>query len=114
MSKRIQKDFQTIFSEYITTSLRPSDYIVGTYTNEGLKTDQDQLIFLELLLVPKEFTDYEQEITVKRKIQDETGIEREIEEDFTVTVHNKLQDGDRLILIKKEGGQQYLVIGRCQ
>lgn len=94
MSTKIANDFKTIISEY-SDFQRPVDYVIGTYTNNGVYIDQDNVIFLQALIVPKEYTDYQ--------VQTSEG---------EITIYNALKNGEKIILLRKIGGQQYLVLGR--
>lgn len=60
----------------------------------------NQLILPEsVLVVPKSLTNYSLEIT------DETG-------DKTITVKNALKVGDKVALLRKQGGQSYFILDR--
>lgn len=52
-----------------------------------------------LLIVPERLTNY----SVKTKIDDETK---------TITIYNALSVGDKVALIRKQGGQSYYILDR--
>lgn len=76
------------------------DLIYATYTEYGLQLDNKPMkIDLDMVDVPKHLTDYRVKIELN-------GLEQE------AIIKNKLEPGERVAVIKKQGGQQYSIIDR--
>lgn len=83
-------------------SSKPSGVYFGTVINSRpLKINVEQKLTLESaqLILVRNVTDYNVEMTVA-------------EEQQVVTVHNGLVNGDRVILLRVQGGQKYVVFDR--
>ena len=81
---------------------KPSDFCFGKVTSTSpLKISVEQRMTLgsAQLVLTKSVTDYKIQIT-------DDGEKKEI------TIHNALQTGDEVILLKQKGGQKYLVLDR--
>ena len=80
---------------------QPSDFCFGKVTStKPLKISVEQKMTLGAaqLILTRNVTDFKMNIT--------DGSKKEI------TIHNALQIGDEVILLKKKGGQKYLVLDR--
>lgn len=80
----------------------PSDFIFGTVRSASpliVTIDQKLELTSNFLLLTSNVSDCEVKITSASGEQ-------------TVIVHNGLQNGDRVILIKQKGGQKYIVLDK--
>lgn len=83
----------------------PSTFVYGMVIRAEpveIQIDGDNKLILskEFVVLPEQFTDHEVEILDggKRKIK----------------ILNALKDGERVVLIRQQGGQKYLVVGRTE
>lgn len=97
---------------------RQCDYMVGTVTSENpLKIRVSQNIELEeeFLHLSRNVTDFEIKITMKEQdvyhvthsVPSLTWIDKQ-----EITVHNALKEGEKVLMLRKTGGQEYIVIDR--
>lgn len=90
---------------------KPCDYTIGTVTSASpLKIKVSQTLELEedFLHLARSVTDYETEITVK-------DWNTEIASNHThkkIVIHSALKKGEKVLMIRKAGGQDYIVIDR--
>lgn len=81
----------------------PCDVIPGVVTGEApltVQIDQKTILFNSQLLVPKRLTDHTETMVLP-----EAG-------EVNVTVKGELKAGEKVLMIQKKGGQQYLIIDR--
>lgn len=81
----------------------PCDIIPGVVAGTAplaIRIDQKTTLFSKQILVPRHLTDHS-----------ETMVLPELGE-VSVTIKGALQAGERVLLLQKRGGQQYLVIDR--
>lgn len=82
---------------------QPCDFCFGKVTSVSplaISIEQKMTLGAAQLILTRNVTDYQTRITT------------EGEQTKTVTVHNALKTGDEVILMKKKGGQKYLVLDR--
>lgn len=110
---------------------RPCNYIIGTVTSESpLKIKLSESDGLELeedfLHLARNVTDFETEITVKSEYDWKTqpraggsGAAAYASHDHDIIlkkkkiwIHNALKKGEKVLLIRKWGGQDYIVVDR--
>lgn len=105
---------------------KPSDYVTGVVTGTSpLKIKVSQTLELEddFLLLSRSVTDYETEVSIpesagwKTMKNDGDGSLGEHKhgiaiEKRKITVHNALEAGEKVLMIRKSGGQKYIVIDR--
>lgn len=74
-----------------------------------------------LLIVPEHLTDYDVEVTIDWSTSSESGGSGEssfsshrhtLTGKKTMTVHNALKVGDKVALLRKQGGQSYFILDR--
>ena len=90
----------------------PSDFIYGTVKSASpliVTIDQKLELTSGFLLLTSNVSDYEVKITVDMKTDDG---EHSVSGEQTITVHNGLENGDKVILIKQKGGQKYIVLDK--
>ena len=80
---------------------------------EPLKVQINPKLTLEdnFLIVPKIFSDYEQTVEFDKEIEQDGEIIT-VQEEKIVTVKNKLQNGEQIVLLKIQGGKKYLILER--
>ena len=104
---------------------QPSDFYFGKVTSaKPLKilVEQKMTLGAAQLVLTRNVTDYNLNVTVNTStdtsldvlIEDGTNLlhKHNIKGKSTVKVHNALQVGDEVILLKQKGGQKYLVLDR--
>lgn len=82
---------------------RPCDFVFGTVESGQpicIRINQKITIGERFLCVPKELTDHEVELS------------KQGEETVKYMIHNGLKKGESVVLLRKEGGQSYLILGR--
>lgn len=96
--------------------------VLGT-TPLQILMEQKLVLGKEQLILPRNMTDYEISITVNWNTENRSGGSGEaafeshnhaIAGKKTITVHNGLAVGDKVILIRKLGGQKFLVYDRIK
>ena len=81
---------------------KPSDFLFGKVTKVSpleIIIEQRLTLDIDQLVLPEKMTDYSINFTVD-------GVMKRM------TVHNGLKIGDEVILIKKKGGQKYLIFDK--
>ena len=81
---------------------QPSDFCFGKVTSvKPLKilVEQKMTLGAAQLVLTRNVTDFKTKVTVDSERKE-------------MTIHNALQVGDEVILLKKKGGQKYLVLDR--
>lgn len=97
---------------------KPCDYRIGTVTGvEPLKIKVSQNIELEeeFLHLSRNVTDFKTKITMEEQevyhtahtVPSLTWIDKQ-----EVTVHNALKKGEKVLMLRKAGGQEFFVIDR--
>ena len=83
---------------------QPSDFCFGKVISTSplkISVEQKMTLGIAQLVLPRNVTDFKTEITI-------SGSSGKKE----ATIHNALRTGDEVILLKKKGGQKYLVLDR--
>lgn len=107
----------------------PSDFVFGKVLSANplqIQVDQKLILTKAQLALSRNVTDYETKVTVKKsdgwKTEDRAG--GTLAEAFAshnhdinlteikIKIHNALKSGEEVILLKKKGGQKYLVVDR--
>lgn len=95
-------NIKRIVENYIN-SKNLSDVVYGTLTNVSpltVKIDSSQITIAgAFLIVPESMTEHTRDMTIN-------GVKQK------VIVHSELRVGDKVILVKKHGGQLYAMIGK--
>lgn len=103
---------------------RPVNVFIGTVVSESplsIKIDQKRTLTREFLVLCREVTDYDVEMTVDHMTEKMQGGGKD--PSFTAhqhpykgrkvfTVHKALKQGEKVVVVQFQGGQQYLVIDR--
>ena len=63
-----------------------------------------------LLIVPQHLTKYTVECMISDKTEQSTDLNGEFKQ--TITINNSLKVGDKVALLRKQGGQSYFILDR--
>ena len=110
--------------EAVKTS-QPSNIVFGTVTSASpLKIQISSKITLEkeMLLLTRNVTEFETNITTVNWFTENTSggagyalfesHKHELKGKKHIIVHNQLKSGEKVVLIKEQGGQRYIVLDR--
>ena len=100
---------------------QPSDFCFGRVVQQSplrITVEQKMTLAAAQLVLTRNVTDFETYATPINwftEAQSDTSITshtHKIEDKRKITIHNSLQVGDEVILLKQKGGQKYLVLDR--
>ena len=108
---------------------KPADLRLGTVATEkplSVRITNQFVIPEKLLIVPQHLTEYELEITIKPeynwitedtqnkvKLSEVEPHKHDIKQDKKkIFIHNKLKVGDKVALLRRQGGQDYYILDR--
>lgn len=94
----------------------PCAVLFGTVKSENplqISVDQKLTLTENQLILTRNVTDFETEITVDWKTEEAQLHTHSIKNKKKITVHNKLKTGDVAVLLRLSGGQQYLVLDKA-
>lgn len=95
---------------------QPSDFCFGKVTSaRPLKISVEQKMTLSAaqLVLTRNVTDFKTKVTIDWMTESSVDSHtHEVSGKKEMTIHNALQVGDEVILLKKKGGQKYLVLDR--
>ena len=103
---------------------QPSDFCYGKVTSVNplkILVEQKMPLGSAQLILSRNVTDYKTKVTIDWATESKSGgsgdssfasHNHSISGTKEMTVHNSLQIGDEVILLKKKGGQKYLVLDR--
>jgi fibronectin type 3 domain-containing protein len=90
----------------------PATFIYGTVTSASpltIQVEQKLSLTKEFLVLTKNVIDYEAEVEVDWKTDDATHTIKGIKK---MKMKNGLKVADKVILVKQQGGQKYLVLDK--
>ena len=97
------------------------DYVTGVVTSEDplkVKITNSFEIGEEFFMVPQSMTDHEVEVTIKKeygwKTKNRSGGTGDdiVLENVKIMIHNALKAGDEVLMMRKSGGQEFVVIDK--
>ena len=97
------------------------DYVTGVVTSEDplkVKITNSFEIGEEFLMVQQSMTDHEVEVTIKKeygwKTKNRSGGTGDdiVLENVKIMIHNALKAGDEVLMMRKSGGQEFVVIDK--
>ncbi|MDO4754445.1 MAG: DUF2577 domain-containing protein [Bacillota bacterium] len=94
---------------------KPCTFLFGEVTSVSpIRISVDQKLHLgkKQLVIPEHLTDHTVAVTLNWKTEEEQDHSHRITSPKSLTVMGGLKVGERVILIRQRGGQQYLVVGR--
>ena len=104
---------------------QPSDFCYGKVTSVNplkILVEQKMPLGSAQLILSRNVTDYKTKVTIDWATESKSGgsgdssyasHNHSVSGTKEMTVHNGLQIGDEVILLKKKGGQKYLVLDRA-
>ena len=107
----------------------PSDFVFGKVISTDplqIQVDQKLILTKAQLVLTRSVTDFDTKVTLKKsdgwKTEERAGgslaeafasHDHDIElNEVKIKIHNALKSGEEVILLKKKGGQKYLVVDR--
>ena len=94
---------------------QPCDFIFGKVTSiSPLKVSVEQKMILgsAQLVLTRNVTDYTTDVTIDWNTENADTHSHSIVGVKTITIHNGLKIGDEVVLLKKKGGQKYLILDK--
>lgn len=81
---------------------------------DPLEIETEQKITLKAanLIITRDFTDYDLEITIDWNTETADGHTHSVSGRKKITVHNKLKAGEKVLLSRIQGGGRFLVLAR--
>ena len=129
-SKDLVKNMKKAAMEAVKSS-KPVDVLYGVVRNISpleIFVDQKFVLTKEFLMIPEYLTDYQTEISfddpsikqvyttwnmAETQESDEAKIAFKSPIKHKITVYNALKAGDKVILLRQQGGQRFLVMDRA-
>lgn len=96
-------------------SMKPLEVLYGTVSSAAplnITIDQKTTLIQEQLVLTRNVTDYDVNMTVNHNTETAEGHSHGYAGTKTFTVINALQEGEKVVLLKIQGGQEYLVWDR--
>ena len=94
---------------------QPCDFCFGKVTSVSpLKVSVEQKMTLgsAQLILSRNVTDYSVDVTIDWTTESADSHKHSVSGKKKMTIHNGLKIGDEVILLKKKGGQKYLILDR--
>ena len=95
---------------------KPVAVMFGVIQDESplkINVEQKMLLGKEQLILSRNVTDYETQITLESWATGSTeGHSHSISGKKKIVVHNALKKGEKVVLLRLSGGQQYIVLDR--
>ena len=88
----------------------PADFVFGTVISEkplNIQVDQKLILTAEFLFLTSNVMEYSVKAKMFAVESDGDGVEKQ-----KMTVYNGLQNGDKVIMLKQQGGQKYVVLDK--
>ena len=98
-------------------STQPSDFCFGKVTNTSplrVKVESKMELGSAQLVLTRNVSDYEIEVTMNWTTEKSSEPEHNhnVKGKKKIKIHNGLVKGDEVILLKKKGGQKYLILDK--
>jgi hypothetical protein len=90
---------------------KPVNVCFGKVTSKSplkISTEQKMLLSANQLILTRNVTDYEEQVTVEWETEDGSPIKGKKK----MKVHNGLTVGDSVLLLRQQGGQKFVVLDR--
>ena len=109
MGQILRETIAEIVKNYMEAS-SPSTFLYGTVVSESplkIQVDDNKKLTLtsEFLVMTRNVQDHDVDMTFSMATDGGDGITSK----NSMKIHNKLEKGDKVILIRQQGGQKYLV-----
>ena len=96
-------------------SSKPSDFLFGKVISVSplkISVEQKMTLGSAQLILTRNVTNYALNVTVGFNTEESNEHSHNIQGMKTVVVHNGLNVGDEVILLRKKGGQKYLILDK--
>lgn len=94
---------------------QPCDFLFGKVTSVSplkISVEQKMTLGSAQLVLTRNVTDYTADVTINWNTEDTDTHNHNIVGVKSITIHNGLQIGDKVVLLKKKGGQKYLILDK--
>ena len=98
-----------------TDNAKPCDLRYGTVTSTSpleIRVVNQFVLPESMLVVPEHLTDHKVSVTVNWSTETAESHAHKVSGKKEVTVHGALKVGDKVALLRKQGGQSYFVVDR--
>ena len=113
-SNDLYNSIKTAAMNAVETS-KPCDFLFGKVTSVSpIEVNIEQKLTLDSaqLVLTRNVTDYSVDVTVDLNTEYSNEHSHKIEGVKKITIHNGLKIGDEVILLKKKGGQKFLILDK--
>lgn len=96
-------------------STKPCNYVFGEVTKaEPLEISVELKFILseEMLILSRSVTEHKIQIELDFDTEVENEHNHRIKHEFEIEIHSALEVGEKVILLRQQGGQKYLVLDR--
>lgn len=96
---------------------KPVNVVFGKVTSANpLKINVDQKLTLttDQLILSRNVTDYTVEVTIDWNTESSSNHKHSVEGKKKMKVHNKLKKDERVILLRQQSGQKFIVLDRVE
>ena len=93
----------------------PCDYMFGKVTSVSplkISVEQKMTLTSAQLVLTRNVTDYSVDVSVDWDTEDASDHQHNLVGVKKITIHNGLKIGDKVVLLKKKGGQKYLILDK--
>ena len=94
---------------------QPCDFLFGKVISASplkIYVDQKMTLTSSQLVLTRNVTDYDVDVSVDWNTEDANEHNHNIVGVNKITIHNGLKINDRVVLLKKKGGQKYLILDK--
>ena len=93
----------------------PSTWMLGEVVNDDpleIQVEQRLTLDEDNLILTRNVTDYMTFASFNMETKSADGHKHSITGKYPISIHNSLQEGDLVLLIRQQGGQKFIVIDR--
>lgn len=94
---------------------QPTDIVYGTVMSDSpleIMLDQKTILTSEFLTLTESVTNHQVDMNFSCSTENEDGHSHKINFSSKVTINNQLKVGDKVIMIKQSGGQNFIVLDK--
>ena len=94
---------------------QPSDFCFGKVTSASplkISIEQKMTLGAAQLVLTRNVTDYKTKVTVNWETSNSGSHNHTVTGEKEILIHNALNVGEEVVLLKQKGGQKYLVLDR--
>lgn len=115
-SKELVETIKNIASD-TAQSMKPFEHLIGTVTQINpleIRIDTQKILREKQLLLTDAVRDYTIEVYADIETEDVADHKHKISGAKKIKIKNALKDGETVLILKCEGGQRYIVLGRLE